>query len=195
MQDLEHLDDAQIQAEHELRKAHDVETQNVATALKHMEAYCLGSGRSHPDHPHIVTQEDFKKLDRQRMLQQSLPRRQENAINVLRAKQERETKSRTEKQEMELKLMDAAHERERVAEESEHTKEMERLEALIDVRRKRLLQRWDLKFEMWRRGWEAQHGTTVTAHLEHESWPSQKTTTVIPIPESSSLSRYVQVTA
>ncbi|KAF2823595.1 hypothetical protein CC86DRAFT_299039 [Ophiobolus disseminans] len=194
-QDLEHLEELQIMAEHDLRKAQEVETQNVATALKHMEKYCLGSGQSHPDHPHIVTQEDFKKLDRQRMLQQSLPRRQENAINVLRARQERETKNRVRKQGAELDSMDATHERERAAEESEHAKEAEKLETVIETRRRRLLQRWDLKFEMWRRAWEEQHGTTVTVPLEHETWPLQATTTMTPIPESSSLSHYVQAVA
>jgi hypothetical protein len=194
-QDLEHLEEAQITAEHDLRKAQQLETQNVATALKYMEAYCLGSGQSHPDHPHIVSEEDFKKLDRQRMLQQNLPRRQENAINVLRARQERETKNKVQKQEQELDLLDAAHGRERCTEESDHAKEVEKLEAIIEARRKRLLQRWDLRFEIWRRGWEEQHGTSVTFRLEHESFPQQISKTLTPIPETSALAIYVRLAA
>jgi hypothetical protein len=192
MHELEHLEEVQIMAEHNLRETHALETQNVATALKHMEAYCLGSGQSHPDHPHIVTEEDFKKLDRQRLIQQNLPRKHENAINVLRARQERETANRLQKQETELQLFNEADERERKTEEAEHTKEMEKLEAVIETRRKRLLQRWDLKFEMWRRDWESQHGTAVTLRLEHELWPLQTTKTITPIPESSSLAPYIQ---
>jgi hypothetical protein len=185
----------QILAEHDLRKAHEVETQNVATALKHMEAYCLGSSQTHPDHAHTVTEEDFKKLDRQRMLQQNLPRKHENAINVLRARQERETKGKLQKQETELKLLAAAHEKERVTEEADLVKEAEKLEAVIEARRRRLLQRWDLKFEMWRRDWEEQHGSKVSINLEHENWPLQTTKTITPIPESSSLATYVQAAA
>ncbi|KAF2030292.1 hypothetical protein EK21DRAFT_112013 [Setomelanomma holmii] len=193
--ELEHLEEHQILAEHDLRNAQDLETQNVATALKHMEAYCLGSGQSHPDHPHTVTEDDFMKLDRQRMLQQNLPRKHENAINVLRARQERETKNRSQKQDTELKLLEAAQEKERVAEEAEFAKEAGKLEAVIESRRKRLLQRWDLKFEMWRRDWEEQHGFKVTLQLEHEDWPLQMTKTMTPIPESSSLAAYVQAAA
>lgn len=182
-------------AEHDLRNTHETETQNVATALKHMEAYCLGSGLSHPEHPHVVTEEDFKKLDRQRMIQQGLPRKHENAINVLRAKQERDIKRKLEKQREELESLDAAHDGERLAEETEHANEMARLETLIEDRRKRLMQRWDLKFEMWRRDWENQHGMPVTLRLEHETWPLHTSKTMTPIPETSSLAPYVQVMA
>jgi hypothetical protein len=193
--DLEHLEELQIIAEHDLRKAHGMEGQNVATALKHMEAYCLGSGQSHPDHYHTVTEEDFNKLDRQRTIQEKLPRKHENAINVLRARQERDIKNRIHKQQTDLLLMDEAHANERAAEEAEHAKEIEKLDAIIEARRKRLLQRWDLKFEMWRKDWEAQHGTAVTMRLEHELWPLHTTKTTTPIPESSSLAPYVQVAA
>jgi hypothetical protein len=192
LQDLERLEEAQVVAEHDLRKAHAQETQNVATALKHMEAYCLGSDYSHH---HVVTEEDFKKLNRQRMIQQDLPRKHENAINVLRARQERGTQNKVQKQATELSLLDVAHERERAAEEFENSKEMEKLEALIETRRRRLLRRWDLRFEIWRRDWEAQNQTIFTLPLEHEIWPLQPTTTMTPIPESSSLAPYVQAAA
>jgi hypothetical protein len=195
LQELERLEEMQVIAEHDLRKAHAQETQNVATALKHMEAYCLGSELSHPDHHHVVTQDDFKKLDRQRMMQQNLPRKHENAISVLRARQERDMRNKLQKQQAELDLWETAHEVERAAKESEHAKEMERLEVLIDERRKRLMRRWDLKFEMWRRDWETKHQTILTLSLEHETWPLQPTTTITPIPESSSLAPYVQAAA
>ena len=193
--DLEHLEEMQLVAEHDLRQAQDQETQNVATALKHMEAYCLGTNANHPEHAHIVSQEDFKKLDRQRMIQQNLPRKFENAINVLRARQERQTKQRLQKQEEELDAMNANHEQQKAVHETEYNKEVERLESTIEARRKRLLQRWDLKFEMWRRNWEDQHNTTLMAKLEHEDWPLSKTHVVIPIAESSSLAQYVRAAA
>lgn len=177
-----------------MRKAHDQETLNAATALKHMDAYCLGNRQTHPDHPHVVTEEDFKKLDRQRLLQQNLPRKHENAINVLRARQEREIKKRLLKQTQELQLMDEDYERKKLSEELEFQKAMEKLDIIISERRKRLLQRWDLKFEMWRRDWEQQHGTAVNGLLEHEKWPSHILDNLPPISDTSSLAPFVQAT-
>ena len=91
-EDLERLEERQLLAEHDLLKAQSQETQNVATALKYIEAYCLGT-RNDEERAHTVSEEDFKKLDRQRMIQQDLPRKHASAINVLRARQELDTKS------------------------------------------------------------------------------------------------------
>jgi len=193
-EDLERLEERQLLAEHDLLKAQSQETQNVATALKYIEAYCLGT-RNDEERAHTVSEEDFKKLDRQRMIQQDLPRKHASAINVLRARQELDTKRRIETQEAELQQLLVDHENEKVRKEAEYQKELERLDAVIEVRRKRLLQRWDLKFEMWRRDWEAQHNTTLTAELEHEDWPSRKADHAISIPEASSLARYVKAAA
>jgi hypothetical protein len=195
IRELDRLEEMQLLAVHELQEAHKVETQNVATALKHMEAYCLGSGQSHPDHPHVVTEEDFKKLDRQRLMQECLPRKHKNAINVLWGRQDQQTKNKEEKHKVELAALDAAHEKERAAEKAEHAAEMEKLEALMESRRTRLRQRWDLKFEMWRRDWESQHKSAIDFTLEHETWPLHTTTTMTPIPESSALAPYVQAAA
>ncbi|KAL1796809.1 hypothetical protein ACET3X_005349 [Alternaria dauci] len=194
IEDLERLEERQLLAEHDLLTAQSQETQNVATALKYIEAYCLGT-RDDQERAHTVSEEDFKKLDRQRLIQQDLPRKHASAINVLRARQELDTKRRVEAQEAELQQLRVDHEEEKARKEAEYQKELERLDAVIEVRRKRLLQRWDLKFEMWRRDWEAQHNTTLTAELEHEDWPSRKADHVISIPEASSLARYVKTVA
>ncbi|KAJ4992652.1 IBR domain-containing protein [Stagonosporopsis vannaccii] len=180
--ELEELEDAQITAEDSLRNAQDIETQNVATALKHMEAYCLSSN---PDHGlvHTVTQDDFKKLDCQRLFKQSLPQKHASAINVLRSRQERAMKLKMQKQEAELAEMDAGYGKEKAAEEWRYAQDSERLAAVIEARRKRLQQRWDLKFEMWRRDWESQHGT----QFENLDWPlkTQYGGAICGIPESS----------
>lgn len=180
--ELEDLEDAQITAEDNLRNAQYLETQNVAIALKHMEAYCLSSNPD-PDLAHIVTQDDFKKLDRQRSIQQSLPRKHESAINVLRSRQERAMKLKAQKQEAELDDMDAAFEQEKLAEEWQHTQESERLNAVIEARRKRLQRRWDLKYEIWRKDWDSQH----SVQLENVDWPlkTQYGGAICGIPESS----------
>ncbi len=160
-----------------------------------MEAYCLGTHVYHPEHAHTVSQEDFQKLDRQRMTQKNLPRKLQSAINVLRARQERETKRKLQKQEDELTGMDEEHEKQKAAHESEYNQETEKLETLIETRRRRLLQRWDLKFEMWRREWEEQHSTALMTKFEHESWPSSKSQITIPISQFSALAQYIRAAA
>lgn len=180
--ELEDLEDTQITAEDNLRKAQDLEIQNVAIALKHMEAYCLSSNPD-PDLAHTVTQDDFKKLDRQRLVQQALPRKHESAINVLRSRQERAIKLKNQKQEAELDEMDAEFEKEKAAEEWQHAQESERLNAIIEARRKRLQRRWDLKYEIWRKDWESQY----SAQLENVDWPlkTQYGGAICGIPEPS----------
>ncbi|KAJ8107013.1 hypothetical protein OPT61_g9157 [Boeremia exigua] len=180
--ELEDLEDAQITAEDILRNAQDIETQNVATALKHMEAYCLSSNLDH-GLAHVVTQDDFKKLDRQRLVKQSLPRKHESAINVLRSRQERAIKLKMQKHEAELAQMDIDFGKERAAEEWQHVQELERLNSVIEGRRKRLQRRWELKYEMWRKDWESQHG----AQFENLDWPLKRQYggAICGIPESS----------
>jgi hypothetical protein len=192
MVELENLEDAQIDAEDTLRKVQDLEIQNVAIALKHMEAYCLSSN-SDPDLAHTVTEDDFKKLDRQRSIQQSLPRKHESAINVLRSRQERATKMKIQRQEAELAEMDAQYEKEKEAEEWQHAQESERLTALTEARRKRLQQRWDLKYEIWRKDWENQHST----QFDNVDWPlkTQYGGTICGIPESSEATTSIHAAA
>ncbi|KAF1934138.1 uncharacterized protein M421DRAFT_415184 [Didymella exigua CBS 183.55] len=180
--ELEDLEDAQITAEDTMRKAQRLETQNVATALKHMEAYCLSSNPD-PDLAHTVTQDDFKKLDRQRLIQQGLPRKHESAINVLRSRQDRAMKLKMQKQEAELEEMAAEWEKDKAAEEWQHAQELERLNTVIEARRKRLQQRWDLKYEMWRKDWESQHN----AQFDNADWllNAQSGGPICGIPESN----------
>ncbi|KAF1838810.1 hypothetical protein BDW02DRAFT_338103 [Decorospora gaudefroyi] len=189
---LERLEERQLLAEHDLLKAQAQETQNVATALKYMEAYCSGTKANHQEHVHAVSEEDLKKLDRQRSTQKGLPRKHASAINVLRARQELDTARKLETQEMELEQLDAEYEKEKATTEVKYKKEVEKLETVIEARRKRLLQRWDLRFEMWRRDWEEQHSMTLNVKLEHEEWPPRKADHAITVPESSSLAQYVK---
>lgn len=177
--ELEDLEDAQITAEDNLRHSQHLEKQNVATALKHMEAYCLSSNLDH-GFAHVVTQDDFQKLDHQRLIKQNLPLKHESAINVLRSRQERSIKLRMQKQEAEIAEMDVGFEKEKAAVEWQHAQEWERLNAVIEARRKRLQQRWDLKYEIWRKDWESQH-------LENLDWPlkTQYGGAICGIPESN----------
>lgn len=150
--------------EHDLRNTHDTETQNVATALKHMEAYCAGPNPVNSDIIYTVTDDDRNKLECQRTVQTKLPAKQESAINVLRAKQERDTKNKIQKQKAELQQLDADYEKERHAQELQYAKDCSQLEAVIQARRSRIDCRWNLKLEIFRKQWEKETGKPLREH-------------------------------
>lgn len=154
-----------------------------------MDAYCSGANPTNPELAHTVTDEDRKKLERQRMTQEKLPAKHESAINVLRAKQERDAKLKLQKQQTELQHLDGQYEKDKNAEELQYVKDSSRLDKIIQARRGRLIQRWDLRFEIWRKDWENQHGTTLNARLPHEDWP-ETSDMEAPISQSSSLALY-----
>ncbi|KAH7127132.1 hypothetical protein B0J11DRAFT_295742 [Dendryphion nanum] len=187
--ELECLDESQILAELDMRKVHDIEAKNAATALKHMEAYCSGSNPGNPDVVHAVTEDDRGKLARQRRLLEKLPAKQDSAINVLRARQEKDTNLRRLKQQAELQQLDADYERDKRAAEELHLKESSRLDKIIESRRQRLTHRWDLKFEIWRRDWESQHGNPLPGRFPHEQWPVPADPNT-PVDSSSTLALY-----
>ncbi|OCL07209.1 hypothetical protein AOQ84DRAFT_62801 [Glonium stellatum] len=170
-QALEQLEEAQVAAELDLRKAHVQERQNVATALKHMEAYCNGLTTSGMESKHTVSEDDKKKLKRQHALQDNLPHKHDSAINVLRAKQEKDVKVRMHKQNAELVQMDHEFEKENRLLEMHFLKESSRLEALMESRRRRAVARWTLRTETWRKDFENQHDTILPGRLPHLDWP------------------------
>jgi serine phosphatase RsbU (regulator of sigma subunit) len=159
-----------------------------------MEAYCSGVKSSNPELTHTVTDEDRNKLERQRIIQMKLPAKHESAINVLRAKQERDIKVKLQKQDAELQSLDEQYEKDRKTEELQYVQESSRLDALIQRRRERMIHRWDLKVEIWRKDWESQHGTMLNGRLPHGDWPESPDMEA-PISPSSSLAIYTQVVA
>ena len=189
--ELERLEELQIVAEHELRNTHAQETQNVATALKHMEAYCSGSNLATGRYIYTVTEEDREKLARQYMIQKKMPKKHESAINVLRARQEKNLIIKQQKQQAALKQLDLDYECARQEEELRFLKDSNQLNLVIAARRRRLTNRWDLKFEMWRRDWESQHRIALRGRLPHEEWPTNRVGG--PIDASSSLALYLQI--
>ncbi|KAF2738489.1 hypothetical protein EJ04DRAFT_459524 [Polyplosphaeria fusca] len=191
--ELEKLDESQIVAEHEMRRAHAQEGQNVATALKYMEAYCSGSCPIDPDITHVVTEEDRKKLARQHLTQDKLlPQKHESAINVLRARQEKDLKLKMQKQQAELQQHNARLEEMKEEENIRLMNDSSRLESVVEARRRRIKNRWDLKFEIWRRDWETQHKTVLYGQLPREYWPVSPSHEGS-IDPSSSLALYTKV--
>jgi hypothetical protein len=137
------------------------------------------------------TDEDRKKLERQRITQEKLPARHESAINVLRAKQERDTRVRIQKHQSELDQLEAEYEKVKSAQELQYTKDSSQLDMIIQARRSKIMRRWDLRFEIWRRNWEKENEFKLYGTLPHESWP-ETTDADIPIDPTSSLALYVQ---
>jgi hypothetical protein len=159
-----------------------------------MEAYCSGPSPTIPEAAHKdVTDEDLQKLARQQLIQQKLPAKHESAINVLRARQEKDTKTKLQKQKTELQQLGADYERNTKNKELQYAEETSRLDALIDARRKRAVLRWALKFEIWRRDWEKQHGTSLNVALPHEEWPEAPADARMD--SSSSLALYFHIDA
>lgn len=159
-----------------------------------MDAYCSGNNPSHPELTHAATDEDRNKLERQRVIQAKLPAKHESAINVLRAKQERDTKVKLQKQQAHLRSLDEQYEMNRKVEEQQYAEESSRLAKLVQTRRERITHRWSLKVEIWRKDWKSQHGMTLNVRLPHGDWP-EVADTEAPISASSSLALYAHVGA
>ena len=157
--------------EHELWKSQAQETQNVATALKHMTAYCSGTNSADPTLTRDVTAEDLKKLERQRLLQQKLPDKHASQINVLRAKQDRDMRNKLEKQKLQLEQLDKDMQHQLAQEAYHHTQERDHLDSVMKMRRKRVEKRWDLRYEMWRKDWEKRNGQALPGRIPQEEWP------------------------
>lgn len=192
-QALEQLEEAQVAAELDLRKAHVQERQNVATALKYMEAYCNGLNTSGTESKHTVSEDDRKKLKRQHALQDNLPHKHESAINVLRAKQEKDVKVHMHKQNAELVQMDHEFEKENRLLEMHFLRESSRLEALMESRRRRAAARWTWRTETWRKDFESQHGTTLPGRLPRLDWPDSPPQEPKSADESSVLMKFFQL--
>ncbi|OCK77945.1 hypothetical protein K432DRAFT_384252 [Lepidopterella palustris CBS 459.81] len=191
--DLEQLDETQVAAEHDLRRAQVLESQNVATALKYMEAYCNGFCNSSADIKHTVSDEDRKKLKRQHALQDNLPHKHESAINVLRAKQEKDVRVRMNKQYAELAQMDLEFEKEMKGLEVRFLKDLNRLGVLVEMRRRRAVARWELKFEIWRKGFEKNRQRPWEGRLPHLDWPDP--TAEVPLEAEGALAQYFRLDA
>jgi hypothetical protein len=157
-----------------------------------MTAYCSGTSSSQPELTHTVTGEDRNKLEYQRVMQEKLPAKHESAINVLRGKQEKDCKAKLQKQQAELRHLDEQYERDIRAEELLYAKDSSRLDRLRQTRRERILNRWNLKVEIWRKDWESQHGMALNGRLPHEDWPEVPDTDAT-ISKTSALAIYTQI--
>lgn len=106
---LADAEDAQVQAEADLLAAHAREARDLATALRHMEAYCAGTLGCGAPHGRTVTEQDLRELGKARAARAGLPGRHEGAVRVLRGEQGRRLKGRVKRQEREVGNLVRAH--------------------------------------------------------------------------------------
>lgn len=175
----QHLEDLQVLAELELRKALAEKEKKVRLKLRYMEDYCHGRSRGHgsgdsPDSSggsedggmpprRQVTARDLEQLRQQYRVRDHMERRHRSQINVLRERQAKSTEELLER-----------HAREKRALADRRREEMEDLavefaneeEALLHVfgeRRARMERRWALGAEILRVEMERREGKRFAA--------------------------------
>jgi len=163
---LDQLEERQLEREMALQQSQKEEARNVATAVKYMQRYC--EGYETKDAHRSITDEDRRRLERQKQNQEKLGRRHESAINVLRGKQELEKKVRLAEQKKELFELDKAMKAEMAALEETSRK----LERLIQKRKEQMECQWNLMLEVWRKETELEMGSnTLHGSLPKIPWP------------------------
>ncbi|KAM0717878.1 hypothetical protein Q7P37_006210 [Cladosporium fusiforme] len=163
---LAEAEDKQVAAEADLRATHAREDRDVATALRHMEAYCAGTLGCGTPHGRTVTEQDLRELEKTQRARAGMAARHEGAIRVLRGEQGRRMKGRVARQEREMANLARAH---RGEEEG-----MERgwgvLEALVGVKREALVRRWEVEDAVFLRRLEVETGVELGGRLPPVLW-------------------------
>jgi hypothetical protein len=167
---LAEAEDKQVLAEADLLATHEREHRDLATALKHMEAYCAGTLGGGEPHGRTVTDQDRGELEKTRRAREAMASRHEGAIRVLRGEQSRRLKGRTARQERETASLERAHKNE--AAEMERSFEM--TEGLDIVKRETLLKRWEVQDAVFLRKLEVETGVVLGGRLPGLDWSTDQ---------------------
>jgi hypothetical protein len=163
---LSEAEDKQVQAEADLLATHERENRDLATALKHMEAYCAGTLGGGEPHGRTVTEQDRGELEKTRRAREAMSSRHEGAIRVLRGEQGRRMKSRVARQEREIASLERAQRNE--------TAEMERgfelMDGLDGAKREALSRRWEVQDAVFLRRLEVETGVVLGGRLPGLDW-------------------------
>ena len=146
---LTKLEDKHLTAEIDLREAQSQEKRNCLLAIRHMEAYC--NGHSPEGITRTVTEQDRKELERQHWQRDHLDLRHEAAINVLREQQARQVRLCAQKLEAEVAALEQRNREESEALERALEGELREFEEVFLSRRARLVARWELAAEIWKK--------------------------------------------
>ncbi|KAM0704188.1 hypothetical protein Q7P35_008421 [Cladosporium inversicolor] len=167
---LAEAEDKQVLAEADLLATHERENRDLATALKHMEAYCAGTLGGGEPHGRTVTDQDRGELEKTRRAREAMASRHEGAIRVLRGEQGRRLKGRMARQEREIASLERAHRYE--AAELERSFEM--MEGLDLVKREALFRRWEVQDAVFLRKLEVETGVALGGRLPGLDWSADQ---------------------
>ena len=151
---LSELEPKHLRAEQELENDLATEQRNLNLRIKHMTGYCSAHGLPSPEGTlkRKVTASDQRSLEQQQYVQRGMDSLHKAKINVLRAKQAKQTEKLIEKQWQELEDLHTEHEI-AMSEDDERFREQE--EALTQdmaTQKQRLSRRWNFEeaFARWR---------------------------------------------
>lgn len=163
---LAEAEDKQVQAEADLLATHEREHRDLATALKHMEAYCAGTLGGGEPHGRTVTDQDRGELEKTRRAREAMASRHEGAIRVLRGEQGRRMKGRIARQEREISSLERAQR----FEVAEVERGFETIEGLDVVKREVLSRRWEVQDAVFLRKLEVDTGVVLGGRLPGLDW-------------------------
>ena len=163
---LAEAEDKQVLAEADLLATHERENRDLATALKHMEAYCAGTLGGGEPHGRTVTDQDRGELEKTRRAREAMASRHEGAIRVLRGEQGRRLKGRMARQEREIASLERAHR----YEAAEMERSFEITEGLDVVKREALFRRWEVQDAVFLRKLEVDTGVVLGGRLPGLDW-------------------------
>lgn len=167
---LAEAEDKQVQAEADLLATHERENRDLATALKHMEAYCAGTLGGGEPHGRTVTDQDRGELEKTRRAREAMAGRHEGAIRVLRGEQGRRMKGRVARQERETASLERAHRNEN----AEMERGFELTEGLDVVKREILARRWEVQDAVFLRKLEVETGVVLGGRLPGLDWATDQ---------------------
>jgi len=167
---LSDAEDKQVQAEADLLATHGRENRDIATALKHMEAYCAGTLGGGEPHGRTVTDQDRGELEKTRRARDAMAGRHEGAIRVLRGEQGRRMKSRVARQEREISSLERAQR----AEAAELERAFDMTESLELLKRETLVRRWEVQDAIFLRKLEVDTGVALGGRLPEVDWTADQ---------------------
>ena len=137
-----------------------------------MEAYCDCNVLAREAHP--VTDRDRRELERQRWEHDHMAQRHASAIKVLREQQARQLRQRSQAQEEEVRLLAPKQAKELEDLETSFKAMEDKLEELGEERRRRLVARWDMAVEIWKRRRVAAGHMSLPYPIQGIEWPLER---------------------
>jgi len=171
---LSKTEDLHVMAEASLRTAQQTERRNLATALKHMEAYCRGESSNGESHNRTVTEQDRRELEKARWGRDNMDIRHQSAINVLRGEQSQRLKGRLQRQVKEIEQLETKEQKELQGIQKSLDDELRDWGAVVQAKKEKLQKWWALETEIWRKQHKDETGESVDEDLPPLAWEEKE---------------------